>query len=226
MTLNASAVQRAADAAAAGGRFLGGPAGGYAGSGRRALRQCVAHGLQPDSTLIDVGCGALRAGIWLIDYLDPYRYCGIEPSDAYLATGRSIARAVLGDTFELRKRPRFDDNDRFDLSVFGETPDVVLATGVLNHAAKRHIALLLDGFVAVAHRESVLLVTVRLACNAGEDYLGDQWAGRSHERDQPATVYHRREWIDDAARTRGLTVADIGQFGDKGPRWLRVRPVE
>lgn len=221
---NIDEVQRHAELVAAQGRFLGGPVDTYAVSGRRILRQAIKHGLERHSLVIDVGCGALRGGIWLIDHLDPGRYCGIEPSDAFLATGSSIARAVLGDDFELRKRPRFDDNDRFDLSVFRERPDVVVASGIFNHAAKRHIGMLLDSFADVAHPETVLLATFRIASSAQTDYDGDSWKGRSHERDEPGMVRHRPSSLARLASDRGLALTDLGQFDDKGPRWLRVTP--
>src|SRR5215475_8544809 len=35
-------------------------------------------GLQPAHYLLDIGCGTLRGGIPLIDYLDPGHYFGVE----------------------------------------------------------------------------------------------------------------------------------------------------
>lgn len=221
MTLDPDLVQHYADAHAGAGRFLGGPPDTYAVSGRRVLRLCIDHGLTPDSTVVEVGCGALRAGVWLIDYLEPDRYYGIEPCEAYRNTGT----AILDELGVLGKRPRFDTNDRFDLSVFGVTPDVVVASGIFNHAAKRQIAALFRSFAIVAHPRSQLLASVRLASSVKADYQGDHWEGRSHEREEPGTVRHRRQWLAAAASFRGLDLVDLGQHDNKGPRWLRVTPV-
>ena len=36
------------------------------------------HGLSPDKTLLDLGCGTLQGGIPIIDYLDVGHYFGID----------------------------------------------------------------------------------------------------------------------------------------------------
>jgi hypothetical protein len=38
--------------------------------------------------VLDVGCGALRVGYWLIHFLEPENYYGIEPKKRMLGTGR------------------------------------------------------------------------------------------------------------------------------------------
>jgi hypothetical protein len=52
----------------------------------------IAQGLRPTSKLLDVGCGALRAGIVLARYLQPGAYYGIDVNE-------SLIRAAL--TYEL-----------------------------------------------------------------------------------------------------------------------------
>ena len=52
--------------------------------GRLQLDFLVEHGLTPDSCVLDVGCGALRAGIPLVGYLDPGRYYGIDINESLL----------------------------------------------------------------------------------------------------------------------------------------------
>ena len=48
----------------------------------------MAQGLAPTSKLLDVGCGALRAGILLAKYLQPGGYYGIDVNE-------SVIRAAL-----------------------------------------------------------------------------------------------------------------------------------
>src|SRR3954451_12572005 len=48
----------------------------------------LGQGLQPDHDFLDVGCGALRAGIQLLPYLEPGRYCGMDASADILAAAR------------------------------------------------------------------------------------------------------------------------------------------
>ena len=47
--------------------------------GREQLVTLLEHGLTESSYLLDIGCGNLRGGRWLIPLLAPGHYCGIEP---------------------------------------------------------------------------------------------------------------------------------------------------
>ena len=55
--------------------------------GRLQLDFLVEHGLTPDSYVLDVACGALRAGIPLVGYLDRARYYGIDMLESLLEAG-------------------------------------------------------------------------------------------------------------------------------------------
>src|SRR3954454_18606924 len=73
--------ERAAQLKAAGG-FLGGPFEDFERVGRLQLVTLVQQGLNPSSKVLDVGCGSLRAGYWLMNFLEPGGYHGIEPRPA------------------------------------------------------------------------------------------------------------------------------------------------
>ena len=47
-----------------------------------------AQGLRPEHVLLDIGCGTLRGGIPLIDYLQPGHYHGVETRAEVLDEGR------------------------------------------------------------------------------------------------------------------------------------------
>lgn len=54
------------------------------------------HGLSPDTDVLEIGCGNLRAGWRLIDFLEPNRYWGIDISpDILLAANRTIVARDL-----------------------------------------------------------------------------------------------------------------------------------
>ena len=87
-------------------------------------------------------CGCLRAGYWLIHFLDPGCYCGIEPHRQRVELGLTyLLEPGLAET----KRPRFDRNPHFDSSVFGEKFDFFLARAIWTHAAKPQIYYALEG---------------------------------------------------------------------------------
>ena len=52
----------------------------------------LSRGLQPRHTLLDFGCGVLRGGIPLIEYLDPGNYCGVDVREEALRVARKEVR--------------------------------------------------------------------------------------------------------------------------------------
>ena len=46
--------------------------------GRDHLNSLICEGLDPDDYVLDLGCGSMRVGIWLTQYLNAGRYFGLE----------------------------------------------------------------------------------------------------------------------------------------------------
>jgi hypothetical protein len=136
--------------------YLGGSPLRFEEDGRQILISLIRRGLTFDSPLIDVGCGALRGGYWLIHFLDPDRYHGIEPVGRRVDEAR---RALLEPGVEEQKRPRFANNADWDLGVFGIAPRFVVARSIWSHAPKSAIAALLDSFAKVAAPDGLLLAS-------------------------------------------------------------------
>ena len=58
--------------------------------GRLQLDFLRGRGLEPEARLLDVGCGCLRGGVHLVEYLSPGRYYGIDISPALLEVGYDV----------------------------------------------------------------------------------------------------------------------------------------
>jgi SAM-dependent methyltransferase len=223
------------------GTFVGARAASFEQDGRLIFMALVRRGLTPDSTVLDVGCGALRAGYWLIHFLEPDRYLGIDPSTKRLAAARE---QLLEPGLEALKRPRFSDRSDFDLGAFGVTPRFVLMRSIWSHASKAQIGTMLDSFAVVAAPDSLLLtsyvpavrgVRVRLALervrrriDAGlgrapgpptpriaGDYRGRRWSEK--------VIGHDGRWVERACADRGLSVVESpdDRFGRQ--MWLEIR---
>src|SRR5437016_2373816 len=70
----------------------------------------IREGLYPSSKVLDIGCGCLRGGYWLIHFLDRACYFGIEPDREMLHKG---IESLLEPGLLESKQPRFDMNGRF-----------------------------------------------------------------------------------------------------------------
>jgi hypothetical protein len=200
--------------------FLGFPTVNFEEGGREVLSYLLLAGLNPDSRLVDVGCGVLRAGYWLIHFLAPGCYFGIEPHTGRLEMG---VNTILEPDVLQAKHPRFDTNPSFDTSVFGEKFDFFLAYSIWTHASKRQIQVMLDSFLRDATREGKLLTSYLPAGGANPDYMDDRWHGTSHESDVRGCIHHSRGWIETECDGRGLSVLDLGMDRAFAQSWLEIR---
>ncbi len=203
------------------GGFLGVPLEGFEEEGRLQLATLLRLGLRPQSKLLDIGCGCLRAGYWLIHFLDAACYHGIEPHRGRLELGLSC---LLEPEVIEAKQPRFDSNAEFDVGVFSERFDFFLARSIWTHAAKPHIRTMLDGFVRHAAPGAIFLTSyLPPGAAEGPDYGGDTWVGTSHECDVPGVIRHDLGWIRAECAARQLVIDERPADDFAGQYWLVVR---
>lgn len=101
------------------------------------------RGLRPEHVVVDIGCGSLRGGIALIDYLQPGHYTGIDVRESVLAQARSeLAREKLA-----HKRPQLILAPDLGAVDPGAVVDVFWAFSVLFHLSD---TILADGIAMVA----------------------------------------------------------------------------
>lgn len=199
--------------------FLGVPRETFDRAGRLQFIALLREGLSPESTVVDIGCGALRAAYWLIRFLDPDRYCGIEPARDRVEHG---CRHLFSPDLLREKQPRFDFNPDFDTSVFGSRFDFFLAGSIFSHAAKKHIRVMLDGFLRNSSERGIFLASYCRATAVEEDYRGDHWVGTSHESNTPGVIRQSLDWVEAECRSRGLVANEIPGEAFDGQTWLRI----
>jgi len=139
--------------------------------GRHQFIKLIELGLLPESRVLDVGCGVLRAGYWLIHFLRPGCYFGIEPSLRDLEAGQ---RVLLTPELLAEKRPSFDRNDQFDFSVFGTKFDFVLARSVWSHASLSEIDRMLEQFALWGEAGSVFITSWIRTDDPAMEYPGSK----------------------------------------------------
>lgn len=113
--------------------------------GELQRRYLVDNGLRPHHRLLDVGCGNLRAGLLIIDYLDRANYVGVDLSPEVITDGqRRIAAASLA-----HKRPYIYLTDGTDLTFLPDRYfDVMHAHSVFSHVPSEVI----EGYISESHR--------------------------------------------------------------------------
>lgn len=199
--------------------FLGVPRHSFEAGGRAQLVRLLQHGLLPESKVLEIGCGCLRVAYWLVRFLDPDGYCGIEPAKQRVEYGR---RYLFADEELERKRPRFDHNAEFDTSVFVTEFDYFLAGSIWTHCSKGHIETTLDGFARDTGPSGVFLTSYLPATDREEDYMGTTWVGTSHESDTPGVIRHSLQWIQQACERRNLEATALPGLDCDSQYWLRI----
>jgi len=191
-------------------------------SGRMQAEILFAEGAVPSSRVLEVGCGCLSAGSFLIERLDPERYVGIEPNTwlVDLALQRKSFRETAS-----QKKPRFFDNLDFDASAAGCEFDYVLSHSILSHAAHWQLPLFLKNVGACLAPEGRIFASLVLAegnafGNHGtknkQDSMDEEWV-------YPGVSYFTEETVRKTAADAGLTATlrhDITE------RHTKSRPLE
>lgn len=113
-------------------------------------------GLREHHTVLDFGCGSLRAGRLLLPYLKPGNYFGIDPNKWLI----EAAIGELGAEFVDLREPHFNYNSDFEFGVFGVRFDFIVMQSILSHAGSDLLYAALTNARVAMKTSSVLLLTV------------------------------------------------------------------
>jgi hypothetical protein len=199
--------------------FLGVPTESFEQAGRNQFVTLLEAGLVPESKVLDIGCGVLRLGYWLIRFLEDGGYCGIEPAEVRLNLGKKY---LFSSLLLNAKKPLFDFNPEFDTGVFKKKFDFFLAGSIWTHCSKDSIKIMLDGFVENTKKSGVFLTSYLPADAADEDYQGRNWVGTSHMSNVAGCIKHSRSWIEAECSRLDLIVEDIDRAAFDGQYWLKI----
>lgn len=157
-------------------------------------------GLQPLHSMLDIGCGTLRGGIPLIEYLGPGRYVGLDIRPEVLAE----ARAELELHGLEAKEPTLVCCTTLTDFTAHQAFDYIWAFSTLMHMTTD----VLDDCLALVQRS--LSRTGRFYANV---HVGDHddggWQGFP-------VVWRSVVFYEDMARSHHLSVTDLGAIGDLG----------
>ncbi len=160
----------------------------------------TSRGLRPEHRLIDIGCGALRGGIPLIEYLETGHYAGVEARAAVLEEGRKeLAEAGLEHKLPLLIHAADPTQVELDARF-----DIAWAFMVLIHMTDE-IADACLGLVA------------RGLTDAGEFYANVNLGNNAEAEWQSFPVVSRpHEFYEQLAARHRLIVSDVGTLESLG----------
>jgi SAM-dependent methyltransferase len=207
------------------GIFTGGPPEQFEMLGRMQFAMMVREGIYPWSKVLDIGCGCLRGGYWMIHFLDAGCYFGIEPNTAMVEAG---FKEIIGPEIMEEKRPTIDNNDQFDASVFGVRFDAFLARSIWTHASKPQIRIMLDHFVKLGTENAFFMASYLPPKFPWQDYKGVEYRGKSHKSNVGDLVCHSFKSIESECKVRGLFIRELSDGVLLGQKWLKIakKPIE
>jgi hypothetical protein len=194
--------------------------------GELQMRLLQLNGLQPQHSVLEIGCGALVAGKTLMGFLDPGCYVGIEPNvwllDAAISEDETVRPLINA------KKPVFLFNEDFDASAADRRFDYVLSHSILSHAAEWQLPQFMTAVSACLAPEGVGIVSIRFSDQNG-NLIGDshdqQWVYPGVSSFAPETVTQAAadaglgcEWVQEYRQI--VTQSAPMNFHD----WIRLRP--
>lgn len=167
------------------------------------------HGLLPENTLLDFGCGTLRGGIPIIDYLRPGNYCGVDVRPRVLVE----ARKELANNCLVQKGPEIlllkEAHKHLTM-----TFDVIWAFQVFQHLSLAKLEEALEFAAKHLNPDGILYGTAPIGA-----YQDGEWQGFP-VLTRPF-VFYRNE-----AKKYGLQVSSLGTLDSLGYGRQHGKPSE
>lgn len=149
------------------------------------VAKLVAAGIEPGDVLVDFGCGTLRVGASLIEYLEPNRYVGLDIDQKILDVGREMLPPGMFDA----KRPRLAVVTPQSLSeVAALHPKWVFSKGVLQHVPPSELGEFFQSLAAVMHPETVGMLRAQIG-SKNEQISAKSWLHTVEDLQRAAAAY-------------------------------------
>jgi hypothetical protein len=113
-----------------------GPLHKWDSMGRHQFDVLVEEGLGKESSLLDVGCGCLRGGLYFIDWIGKKNYYGIEPYKEVLLEGLDYVEADTVADVNWREE-NFKSNEDLNIGLFRRKFDFVLYQSIFTHTGPK-----------------------------------------------------------------------------------------
>lgn len=173
---------------------------------RRYVDRLVNDGLGRQDRVVDYRCGTLRVGAFLIDYLDPERYFGLDLDQRLLDLGLQGLPAGLAGL----KRPTLRViSDDVIASIAAVRPDTIFSLGVVQHIPPEELGVFFGNVSALAHDRTTIAIQVTKLLETPVRRSMNSWS-------------HSLKSLESALRTTELALASFrSRDGREGFLMLR-----
>ncbi len=163
--------------------------------------------LRETHSILDIGCGSLRAGRLFIPYLLPKKYFGIEPEKWLIDDG--IKNELGQDIIEIKK-PTFSYDDNFNFEEFNEKFDYIIAQSIFSHASETAIRKCAIEAKKVLKPKGIFVATFY---EGDKNHTGTKWT-------YPGNVYYTFEKIKEIFEDANLTCKRLDWIGSQ--KWILI----
>lgn len=169
------------------------------------LRFLQDHGLQPQHTLLDIGCGPLQGGIAFLRYLEPNRYTGIDVRcEPLLWAYRLVSENELVD-----RNPHLILTQTFGTEELeGRVFDYIWMSQMLYHISGVQLVQLLAALARFSHSGTRIYGDILCPTRPGLQ-VDSRWRGFEY-------YAHNESDIRRLAAAHGFTVQTVGRLRDNG----------
>ena len=121
--------------------------------GQRWLDFLVSEGLNKNSTALDYGCGSLRLGKSLINYLEVGKYVGVDISDHFYSLG---IKNYLGESISREKQAKFHviDSESYKQNMKNRRFDFIYSQWVMMHVHPGQLGHYFDNILSLMDANS------------------------------------------------------------------------
>jgi SAM-dependent methyltransferase len=152
---------------------------------RRIVKAWLACGIRPDDDVVDYGCGTLRLGRLLIEFLEPDHYIGLDIDDRILEAGRS----QLPSNLIALKRPVLEVISAESLRrTAARQPKWICSKGVLQHVPPTELDKLFENLSHFVLAGATGLFVARTS-PASERRSSKSWAYTLTDLQMPAARF-------------------------------------
>jgi len=192
-------------------------------NGRMQLELLLREGLQKEHYVLEIGCGALVAGIPIMSMVEIGHYVGIEPNKWLIDASLQVPQNY---NIALQQQPLFLYNEFFDAESTGISFDYIISHSIISHAAHWQLPLFLEMCSRVLKKDGKVIFSLRLTEPNQYGNRGAKEESRSEQWVYPGNSYfHKETVIEEASKwfskvelkpefTRIITSSDATAFHD------------